>query len=138
MHAHTRAMDRVIGEVAKQAGVPAHVLRAHAGTIISFVMFHSSALLKPRTLEDRLMVYALLGGLLFSAHVMWVCFMQVLSFVLGDYTWVAQCCLAAGVPTFGITLPVYRFKRHQSQRKPPPTQHQPAAVLPGVIPSRRR
>lgn len=129
-------MDRVLGEVAKQAGLPSHVLRAHAGTVISFLMFHSSAMLKPRTLEERLMGYALLGALLFSAHMAWVCTMQLVAFVLGDYTWIAQCCLAAGVPTFGVTLPVYRFKRHQQQQQKRPAP--PPRPLTGTIPARRR
>lgn len=128
------AMDRVFGEMAKQAGVPPRVLRDHAGTLISFLMFHSNALLRPRNLGEKLMVYALFATLVFAAHAIWVVFMYLLDLVLGNYAIVAHCVLAVGVPTFGITLPVYRFKQYQSLRRQP-TTHQAA---PPVIPARRR
>ncbi len=130
-------MERIIGEMAKQAGVPSHVLRDHAGTLISFFVFHSNAFLRPRGLSDKLMVYALIAGIIFGAHAFWVVCMTVLGLVLGDYAVIAHCVLAAGLPTFAITVPVYRFKKHQSQRRQPAVAV--ATVNSGAgIPARRR
>jgi hypothetical protein len=77
--------------------------------LIKFIMAQATAALMPSSHLDRCMLYSYLVMFTFMAYASWAMFTTVTRSVCGWYAEVVYCFLAVSVPTFAITLPVYRF-----------------------------
>jgi hypothetical protein len=89
---------------------------AGGGEWIKFIVTQASAAIAPSSYLDRCMLYSYLIMFTFGAYVTWLVFTAVARNVLGGYVEALYCLMALGVPTFAMTLPVYRFKHRNRAR----------------------
>ena len=86
------------------------------GEWIKFIVAQASAAIAPSSYLDRCMLYSYLVMFTFSSYLTWLLFTTVARSVLGGYAMLLYCLIALAVPTFAITLPVYRFKHRNRAR----------------------
>ena len=86
------------------------------GELIKFIVAQASAAIAPSSYLDRCMLYSYLVMFTFSSYLTWLLFTAVVRSVFGGYSELLYCFIALSVPTFAITLPVYRFKNRQRAR----------------------
>ena len=79
-------------------------------SFIKFIVAQATAAIAPSSYLDRWMMYSYLILFTFSSYVTWMFFTLLVNSLLGGYANFVYCILALSVPTFAITIPVYRFK----------------------------